>query len=190
MSGLFKGTGLRRAVAIAGSAVLLAGSLATGALAQSPAAGGGEVTIMTYFSADLGEKALAEDPRASSRPSTGTKVNIAPIDHENFKTGDPRPAGRQTTRPTPTPTGLARAPRSRSRTGRCCPSTTCGQPTTSTPHSPPGMVAAASTYDGKKYLIPFGYHYAGMFFNPKVMADRRRGHPRRPGTSSWPPAAR
>ena len=34
---------------------------------------------------------------------------------------------------------------------------------------PAGMVAAASTYDGKKYVIPFGYHYAGMFFNPKVM---------------------
>ncbi len=32
-----------------------------------------------------------------------------------------------------------------------------------------GMVAAASTYDGASTLIPFGYHYAGMFYNPKVM---------------------
>ena len=26
-------------------------------------------------------------------------------------------------------------------------------------------------YDGKRYLVPFGYHYAGMFYNPKVMAE-------------------
>src|SRR5690554_2669109 len=36
---------------------------------------------------------------------------------------------------------------------------------------PAGMVETASTYDGSKYLVPFSYHYAGMFYNPKVMAD-------------------
>lgn len=35
---------------------------------------------------------------------------------------------------------------------------------------PPGMVQSASTYDGSKYLVPFSYHFAGMFYNPKVMA--------------------
>ena len=85
MSGLFKGTGLRRAVAIAGSAVLLAGSLATGAFAQSPAAPAGDMTIQTYFSADLGEKALA-DILTQFTTDSGIAVNIAPIDHENFKT--------------------------------------------------------------------------------------------------------
>lgn len=30
---------------------------------------------------------------------------------------------------------------------------------------------AATIYDGKRYLVPVGYHYAGMFYNPKVMAD-------------------
>ncbi len=29
----------------------------------------------------------------------------------------------------------------------------------------------ATLYNGKRYLIPFGYHYAGMFYNPKVMAS-------------------
>ncbi len=29
----------------------------------------------------------------------------------------------------------------------------------------------ATLYDGKRYLVPFGYHYAGMFYNPKVMAE-------------------
>lgn len=36
---------------------------------------------------------------------------------------------------------------------------------------PAGIANGASTYNGKKYLIPLGYHYVGMFYNPKVMAD-------------------
>lgn len=34
---------------------------------------------------------------------------------------------------------------------------------------PPAVAAKATMYNGKRYLIPFGYHYAGMFYNPKVM---------------------
>jgi ABC-type glycerol-3-phosphate transport system substrate-binding protein len=34
---------------------------------------------------------------------------------------------------------------------------------------PAAMVANASTYNGKKYLVPLGYHYAGLFYNPKTM---------------------
>jgi multiple sugar transport system substrate-binding protein/raffinose/stachyose/melibiose transport system substrate-binding protein len=36
---------------------------------------------------------------------------------------------------------------------------------------PPALAAKATMYNGKRYLIPFGYHYAGMFYNPKVMAQ-------------------
>jgi multiple sugar transport system substrate-binding protein/raffinose/stachyose/melibiose transport system substrate-binding protein len=35
----------------------------------------------------------------------------------------------------------------------------------------PGMIESAVTYDGQKYLLPFGYHIAEMFYNPKVFAD-------------------
>lgn len=35
---------------------------------------------------------------------------------------------------------------------------------------PAGLANAASVYEGQKYLIPIGYHYAGMFYNPAVMA--------------------
>ena len=38
---------------------------------------------------------------------------------------------------------------------------------------PPALAAKATMYNGKRYLIPFGYHYAGMFYNPKVMAEGR-----------------
>ena len=34
---------------------------------------------------------------------------------------------------------------------------------------PAGIAEGASTYGGSKYLIPIGYHYVGMFYNPAVM---------------------
>lgn len=36
---------------------------------------------------------------------------------------------------------------------------------------PSGMTESASVYDGEKYLLPFVYHYVGLFYNPTVMAD-------------------
>ena len=35
---------------------------------------------------------------------------------------------------------------------------------------PAALAAKATMYNGKRYLIPFGYHYAGLFYNPKVLA--------------------
>jgi multiple sugar transport system substrate-binding protein/raffinose/stachyose/melibiose transport system substrate-binding protein len=35
---------------------------------------------------------------------------------------------------------------------------------------PKSIADGATMYNGKRYFIPFGYHYAGMFYNPKVMA--------------------
>ena len=34
-----------------------------------------------------------------------------------------------------------------------------------------GMIDSAVTYDGAKYLLPFGFHIAPMFYNPKVFED-------------------
>src|SRR5690606_23622359 len=36
---------------------------------------------------------------------------------------------------------------------------------------PASLASGATMYSGQRYLIPFGYHYAGMFYNPKVMAE-------------------
>ena len=33
------------------------------------------------------------------------------------------------------------------------------------------LADSATVYNGNRYLIPAGYHYAGMFYNSKVMAD-------------------
>ena len=32
------------------------------------------------------------------------------------------------------------------------------------------VAASATTYNGKRYLIPFNYHYVGVFYSPKVFA--------------------
>jgi multiple sugar transport system substrate-binding protein/raffinose/stachyose/melibiose transport system substrate-binding protein len=35
---------------------------------------------------------------------------------------------------------------------------------------PASIVKGATLYGGKHFLVPFGYHYAGLFYNKKVMA--------------------
>jgi len=35
---------------------------------------------------------------------------------------------------------------------------------------PAGLVDSASVYEDQKYLLPFVYHYVGVFYNPEVMA--------------------
>lgn len=36
---------------------------------------------------------------------------------------------------------------------------------------PASVAEGATLYNGERYLIPFGYHYAGLFYNPAVMAE-------------------
>jgi multiple sugar transport system substrate-binding protein/raffinose/stachyose/melibiose transport system substrate-binding protein len=36
---------------------------------------------------------------------------------------------------------------------------------------PKALADKATLYNGNRYLVPFGYHYAGMFYNPKVMKE-------------------
>ena len=170
MSGLFQGTGWRRAVAIAGSTVLLAGSFSTAAMAQSPAAAG-DVTIQTYFSADLGEKALA-DILTQFETDSGVKVNIAPIDHENFKTAILVELAGNNPPDAHTVWAGARAA-FQVKNGSLNPIDDMWAANNLDAAFPKGMIDSAATYDGKKYLVPFGYHYAGMFFNPKVLATAK-----------------
>ncbi|MBA0051274.1 extracellular solute-binding protein [Streptomyces sp. AJS327] len=35
---------------------------------------------------------------------------------------------------------------------------------------PKSLADASADYDGHKYLVPFDYHYVGMFYNPKALA--------------------
>lgn len=36
---------------------------------------------------------------------------------------------------------------------------------------PASLAESATLYNGERYLIPFGYHYAGMFYNATLMAE-------------------
>ena len=129
----------------------------------------GEVTITHYFGGDLGRAGL-EEIFGNFKAETGITVVDSPIGHEDFKTGI-----------------LVRA------AGGNLPdvfSNWAGARTQFmvdadildtiddvwSEHGLDAVIAAsvagsATMYDGARYLVPFGYHYAGMFYNPKVMAD-------------------
>lgn len=166
MTGLASGAWWRRTLAIATSAALLVGSVATGAIAQSPVAGG-EITIMTYFSAAEGEAPLAKILEQFTT-ETGIKVNIAKVGHEDFKVGIlVQLAGNN---PPDAHTNWAGARTAfQVQAGSLAPIDDMWAANNLDAAFPAGMVASASTYDGKKYLVPFGYHFAGVFFSPKVL---------------------
>ena len=131
----------------------------------------GEVTITHYFGGDLGRAGL-EEIFGSFKEATGTTVVDSPIGHEDFKSRHPgagrrrQPAGRVQL--------LGRsADAVRGRRGHpWARSTTCGPSTAwMTVVAAVGGRHGATMYNGARYLVPFGYHYAGMFYNSKVMAD-------------------
>ena len=76
------GTMWRRGFVLAASLALLASVAPAATFAQDE---GGSVDILTYFSVDLGEKALASIVEEFTA-ETGIAVNFGEIDHENYKT--------------------------------------------------------------------------------------------------------
>lgn len=127
------------------------------------------VTISHYFTGELGQKGIQEI-FAAFKEETGITVQDSPIGHEDFKTGI-----------------LVRA------AGNSLPdvfSYWAGARTQFVVDADnlaaiddlwaadgldaivaKSVADGATLYDGKRYLIPFGYHYAGMFYNPKTFAD-------------------
>lgn len=149
---------------------LMASALASGLLAALPlqqALADGEVTISHYFTGDLGLNGLKEI-FAEFHKETGITVKDSPIGHEDFKTGI-----------------LVRA------AGGNLPdvfSYWAGAKTQFIVNSKSlhpiddmwkaagldaivakSVADGATLYDGHRYLIPFGYHYAGIFYNKKVL---------------------
>ncbi|MBK8085706.1 MAG: extracellular solute-binding protein [Devosia sp.] len=151
--------------------IVLASALAasTAFSAVVPAYADGEVSISHYFTGELGRVGLEEIFKQFTA-ETGVSVVDSPIGHEDFKTGI-----------------LVRA------AGNSLPdvfSYWAGARTqfvvdAGNLHSIAAMWDAnglgdvvaksiadgATLYNGDRYLVPFGYHYAGMFYNKKVMAD-------------------
>lgn len=127
------------------------------------------VTIMHYFTGDLGRASLNEILGAYQAES-GITVFDNPIGHEDFKTtilvmaaGGDLPdmfsywAGARTQFVVDS--------------GRLAPIDDLWNENNLDEVVVPSVAEGATNYNGERYLIPFGYHYAGMFYNPQVMAD-------------------
>ena len=155
---------LNRRGLIAAGAIVPALMLGTSAFAQ-----GGDVTITHYFTGEFGLKVFNEQV-ARFEAATDYTLKNSPVGHEDFKTdilvraaGDSLPdvfsywAGARTQFVVDSGS-LHPIDEMWSRDGL------------------DGVVAksvadSATLYNGKRYLVPFNYHYAGMFYNTKVLAD-------------------
>ncbi len=165
-------------------ALLLAFALALGGCtAVAPAAtnaGGGaaaagssepvKLSVIHYFSDTLGKEAMGKIFEGFNAANPGIEAVDNSAGHEDFKTqilvtlaGDNPPdvfsywAGARTQFVTDG--------------GRLAPIDDFWKANDLDNVIPAGIADGASTYNGSKYLIPMGYHYVGMFYNPKVMAD-------------------
>lgn len=135
---------------------------------EQPAAAG-NVIAEHYFSGDLGAQAFAEIwPTCTEQ--TGIEMDNPTIDHEAFKdailvqlAGGNAPdlfsywAGART--------------QSLIDNGQLDPINDLWEEAGLDAVIPASIADSAATYGGDKYLVPFVHHYAGMFYNPQVMAD-------------------
>lgn len=148
----------------AGASVLAAPILATPALAQDDT-----VTISHYFTGELGQKGITEI-FGEFKDNTGITVEDSPIGHEDFKTGIlVRAAGNSL------PDVFSYWAGARTQfvvdAGNLAPIDDMWAANGLDDVVAKSVADGATMYNGKRYLIPFGYHYAGMFYNPKVMAE-------------------
>ena len=155
---------LNRRRLLAAAALVPALALGTSAYAQ-----GGDVTITHYFTGEFGLKVFNEQV-AKFEAASGYKLKNSPIGHEDFKTdilvraaGDSLPdvfsywAGARTQFVVDSGS-LHAIDEMWSRDGL-------------DDVVAKSVADSATLYNGKRYLVPFNYHYAGMFYNTKVLAD-------------------
>lgn len=152
------------------SAVLLSGCAASpSGGASATASSGGTVSMEHYFSDSFGEKAFKTIVPECTAES-GQTISNSPMSQEAFKSsilvqlagGNP-----------PGVFSYWAGAKTSSLVGKelLSPIDAFWKKNNLDSVIPAGIVKSASTYDGKKYLLPFDYHYVGMFYNPKVMAD-------------------
>jgi multiple sugar transport system substrate-binding protein/raffinose/stachyose/melibiose transport system substrate-binding protein len=156
----------RRGFAMVAGMALAAAALPGAVAAQEDA---GEVVVMTYFSADLGEPAFKQ-LLADFEAETGITVNIVDVGHEDFKTGILiQLAGGN---PPDVHTNWAGARTAfQVENDSLAPIDDVWAANGLDDQFGAGMIESAVTYDGTKYLLPFGFHIAPMFYNPTVFAD-------------------
>lgn len=151
--------------------VVLASALAatTALTAAVPAYADGEVTISHYFTGELGREGLV-DIFKQFTDETGIAVTDSPIGHEDFKTGIlVRAAGNSL------PDVFSYWAGARTQfvvdAGNLHPFNAMWDANGLNDIVAKSIADGATLYNGQRFLVPFGYHYAGMFYNKKVMAD-------------------
>jgi multiple sugar transport system substrate-binding protein/raffinose/stachyose/melibiose transport system substrate-binding protein len=148
---------------------LLASALAATALAlpTAPAFADGEVTISHYFTGDLGLAGIHEILDQFQKES-GITVKDSPIGHEDFKAGIlVRAAGGNL------PDVFSYWAGARTQfvvdSGNLHPIDEMWKAADFDNIITKAIADGATMYDGKRYLVPFGYHYEGLFYNKHVM---------------------
>lgn len=150
--------------------LMLAALLASAAGVAGPAfAQSGEVTISHYFTGELGLKAFNEQVEKFQQ-ATGIKIKESPVGHEDFKTDIlVRAAGHSLPDVFSYWAGARVDFIVKSNSLRPIDGMWTSEKLDSVVAKP--IADSATLYDGKRFLVPFNYHYAGLFYNKKVLAD-------------------
>jgi multiple sugar transport system substrate-binding protein/raffinose/stachyose/melibiose transport system substrate-binding protein len=150
--------------------LMLAALMASAAGIAGPAfAQSGEVTISHYFTGELGLKAFNEQV-ARFEQASGLKMKESPVGHEDFKTDIlVRAAGNSLPDVFSYWAGARVAFIVKSNSLRPIDDMWAKDKLDGVIAKP--IADSATLYDGKRFLVPFNYHYAGMFYNKKVLAD-------------------
>lgn len=128
-----------------------------------------EITISHYFTGELGLKAFNEQV-AKFEEVSGIKVKESPVGHEDFKTDIlVRAAGNSLPDVFSYWAGARVDFIVKSNSLRAIDGMWGSEKLDSVVAKP--IADSATLYDGKRFLVPFNYHYAGMFYNKKVLAD-------------------
>ncbi|MDP2119730.1 MAG: extracellular solute-binding protein [Hoeflea sp.] len=153
------------------STMLMAAIVAPAIAAATPsfAQDGGEVSIMHYFTGALGLEVLQEIFNEFQEKS-GVAIKESPIGHEDFKSGIlVRAAGHNL------PDVFSYWAGARTQFvidhDSLRPIDDMWAANGLDNVIAKSVADGATVYNGKHYLVPFNYHYAGMFYNTKVMAD-------------------
>lgn len=150
--------------------LLLAALLTTAAGSAGPAfAQSGEVSISHYFTGQLGLEALGEQV-SRFEEATGLKMKESPVGHEDFKTDIlVRAAGRSLPDVFSYWAGARVQFIVDSNSLRPLDDMWAKENLDGVIAKP--IAESATLYDGKRFLVPFNYHYAGLFYNAKVLSE-------------------
>lgn len=135
----------------------------------APALAEGEVTISHYFTGELGLKAFTEQT-AKFEEATGFTMKDSPVGHEDFKT-DILVRASGGSLPDVFSYWAGARVQFIADSNALHPIDAMWDRAGLDDVVAKSVADSATMYNGNRYLVPFNYHYAGMFYNTKVMAD-------------------